>query len=268
MTFKIALIPPYSLQEWTEKTDYQLCLPHLLPNKDYFVRYQLYGRDPHHFVILDNGAAEGRLVSLEVLMSHAGRLRPDEVVIPDAMGDKDETIRLAQHFHDEVIPPREFAQMPFTFMFVVQGQTIMEVLESANWAAQQYWIHTLGIPRHLVTTLDDPMARVRIANIIQGHNYPKQIHFLGGNPAFPSEVTFLSDPRVTHQDRVRGMDTSMPFNYACAGKSLLDAPTRMTEKVDRPDEYFYLPADRFDDKCVAENVEYFLQFHNQGVEAK
>lgn len=256
---KIAFIPPYSLLEWTEQTHYQLCLPHLFSNNSYHTRYARYCKDPNQFVIMDNGAAENKLATVQVLMALATKLKPNEVVIPDAMGDYRETIRLAQIFYDECIPPLEFPRPPFSFMFVVQGQNQNEVLESAEWAASKSWIHTLGIPRHLITTLKDQLARVHIANKIQEFS-KKEIHFLGANAAFPGEVACLAYPAMTNQEHVRGMDTSMPFNYAFAKKSLASTATRITYKVQRPQDYFYQNPQYFDDGLVKENCEYFLRY--------
>lgn len=264
---KIALIPPISLLGQTAKTDYQLCLPHLMRYTEYRNIYSAHCADPNQFVILDNGAAENELFGAEQLLDIALVLGVDEVVIPDVMLEADATIEKAQEFHDFAIGPkgREKDRYPFQYMFVVQGKSLMQVLECANWAAQQSWIDTIGIPRHLLTTLGDLHCRVKIANVIQGHNYSKQIHFLGGNPAFPQEVSLLSDPIFTTQDRIRGMDTSMPFNYAFEGALVSD---RKRDPISRPGRYFELHSISFEPNALEANVEYFTQFHSAGVGAE
>lgn len=262
---KIAFIPPFSLLRYTEQTNYQLCLPHLFAYGSYKVKYHKYCQDEDQFVILDNGAAEGALASIDELMKNAIKLRPDEVVIPDVLGDKQATINSAVDFYHQAVPPIEMRSLPFGFMFVVQGQTFQEVIDCAQWACEQEWVDTIGIPRHLLTTLDDDFARVRVANTIQGLNYCKQIHFLGANGQFPQEVSVLANPQITSQDRVRGMDTSMPFNYAYHNLLLIDtnAPA-----ANRPEHYFHSASTRFDADVVDMNVKYFLQFHEQGVGAE
>ncbi len=261
---KIAFIPPHSLLHYTERTNYQLYLPHLIKDINYFNTYLKYCSREEQFVILDNGAAEDETLTSLDLVALAMRMRPDEVVIPDVIGDMRATIAAAEAFWFDVIPAKEFTPLPFSLMFVAQGQTFLEVMKSANWACQQDWISTIGIPRHLVTTLGDPLARVRVANVIQGHNYSKQIHFLGGNPEFPTEVEFLSDPKVTNQRNVRGMDTSMPFNYAYMGEYVYEESVSV---IKRPEGYFSLPDKAFNSEALTLNVEYFLQHHEQGVEA-
>lgn len=254
---KIAFIPPYSLLRYTERTNYQLCLPHLMSSNSYKLTYHNYCKDQNQFVIMDNGAAEDRLVELPVLAHLADKMRPDEVVIPDVMGDMVETIEAAMLFHDEVVPPQHMGPLPYRLMFVVQGQTMEEVIKSAKWATSQTWINTIGIPRHLLTTLADPYARSRVANILQGNKFCKDIHFLGANADFPHEVEILTDPQKTLQDHIRGMDTSMPFNYAFANIYIAD---RSGKTAPRPERYFYMEESAFPAEVVEENVNYFLKF--------
>lgn len=263
---KIALIPPSSLLAHTQRTNYQLCLPHLLADARYYWAYKAHCGNPSQFVILDNGAAEGALTDPYRLLSHALDLMPDEVVIPDSMGNCNETIDMARAFHDVVTGPRgaELHRFPFKYMFVIQGQTLYQVLDCATWAMAQDWINTIGVPRHLIDTLGDRHARPRIANelFMMWNQHCKPIHFLGGNPNFPEEVAILANPRLTVQTHVRGMDTSMPFNYAYAKVRIGDEYGTV---VHRPDQYFNLPATDFDDSYVQSNVQFFLQHHQHGV---
>lgn len=251
---KLALIPPMSLLSYTYKTDYQLMLPQLQSNARYSAVYKKHCSDQDTYVILDNGAAENVEMAIPVLANMASIYKVNELVIPDAMGDYEKNLERAHIFYEECVPPRNMPLLPFKLMFVVQGQTLMEVLKSGEWAASQPWIDTIGIPRHLLTTIGDNRIRIRVANILQGNGADKEIHFLGGSPLFPGEVGVLANPAMTNQAYVRGIDTSMPFNYAYAG-----SPVDRSEVIHRPERYFDLESTSFDMLLTDYNVEYFIK---------
>lgn len=250
---RIALIPPYCLLGKTSQTNYQLMLPQLIDNIKYINVYQSLCRNDKQFVILDNGAAEGKEITPRQLLDIATRFKPNEVVIPDTIADPEDTVRKAFKFAEFAVPDRHFAPLPFRLMFVTQGKTVMQAIDVAMWASEQSWIDTIGIPRHLLTTTGDMFARIEIANTIQARGSTKQIHFLGANSVWPTEVRALADHQITNQDYVRGMDSSLPFNYAWHGKHL-DTGSR----CNRPENYFQIQIERFGNELVQENIDAFL----------
>lgn len=250
---KIALIPPYCLLGKTQQTNYQLMLPQLITNAKYTNVFRSLCQDKKQFVILDNGAAEGEEIDARQLLDVAIRFKVNEVVIPDAIAEPEESVRRAFRFAEYAVPDRHFAPLPFTLMFVTQGKTITQAIDTAMWAAEQSWIDTIGIPRHMLTTTGDMFARISIANSIQSNGCKKQIHFLGANPVWPTEVKALADPTITNQTYVRGMDSSLPFNYAFSGNRL---DTGLQCK--RPKDYFQKPIEQFDTELVQENIDAFL----------
>jgi hypothetical protein len=88
---------------------------------------------------------------------------------------------------------------------------------------------------------------------------PKTVHFLGGSEVWHEEVRYLAEMSMLPEYRfIRGMDTSMPFNYAYAGQDLNDpnaAPTK------RPKKYFQLGRSGFDLSLVDKNVDFFVRNH-------
>jgi hypothetical protein len=249
---KLAYIPPVSLLDITYKTKYQLMLPHLTSNSTYAAAYYYHCYDKDTFVILDNGVAEGEDVSFDHLMSIANSWHVDEIVLPDILTDLEGTITKAEEFAADYSARVGQEWDDFRFMFVLQGKTIEEVYRAAKWADRQDWISTVGIPRHLLTTLGDYRVRIKIANDIQAMGVRKDIHFLGGNPVSTTEVRSLSDPRITNQAFVRGMDTSMPFNYAFKGRTL-----DSSVETSRPDNYFDRLAEEFDPDALEMNLKTF-----------
>ena len=98
-------------------------------------------------------------------------------------------------------------------MAVMQGRSIAAVLTLLQEYDKIPYIHSIGIPRHFITTIA-PDARLKIAKEIQ-RRYPNRygIHLLGLNPEYINEPAL----HVSYGVHVRSVDTSAPFNYARYG---------------------------------------------------
>jgi hypothetical protein len=221
---RLALIPPFQHVALALKTDYQLLLPQCLSNTAYVNAYRE-ARADGSFMILDNGAAEGLTYDSATLHTLAEAAMVNEIVVHDTLAD-------AAGTWSKVLAWAPTRSNKFNYMAVVQGTAWDEI----QWILQRYnaatWIETLGIPRHMIETLGTKRARLEIVEFIQLH-YPKRfkIHLLGTNPTYMREIW---DFRNDYNARgVRGVDTSAPFNYAQAQKSL-----RSGEVVNRPEDYF------------------------------
>lgn len=264
---KLALIPPYDLLQYTEESNYQLMLPQCVEESErYANHYHKLCQDGDQFVILDNGAAEGVAFDWEKLIDIAYQFEVNEIVIPDTLGNKNETIEKAQMFKQYFEVGHTHCQWQFLrdfqFMFVVQGQNLDEVLESAAWAAEESWITTIGIPRHMIDTLELQTARIRIANEITKMHVNKDIHFLGANGKAPGEMQSLATRATTNQAYVRGMDTSLPFNYAYKRYGVGTKLEPAVRSLHRPDGYFNLPAEEFDPEILDHNVKVVFRYTN------
>ena len=217
-------------------TDYQLALPQGLDGfPTYLAAYRKARRDGS-FIILDNGAAEGLVYDSATLHAYAANLMANEIVVPDVLGDAPATFALAETFAGTI-------SEKFNYMGVVQGANVDELI----WIVQQYsqmsWITTLGIPRHLLTSMQGLIgarARVVVAKYLHD-TFPGRfkVHLLGTNPAHITEVWDYRNEFSLYG--VRGVDTSAPFNYAFANQ-----PMQANVNVDRPANYFSLTADKFD----------------------
>ena len=243
---RLALIPPISLLGTTFQTDYQLMLPQLVRNDEYARNFRLHCHDPQTYVILDNGAAEGYRATALELLHIAEDFEVDEIVLPDVIGNAEATLERSRAFLDQLAGKKR----KFNTMFVCQGKDLFEFVDSADEAARWPEVTTIGIPRHALRTCDDDQARISIANILQSTDrFKKQIHFLGASSRWPSEAAILSDPKHTKQTQVRGMDTSMPFNFAFRKMDLQDGIV-----INRVADYFNLDERHFDAAFVQRQI--------------
>lgn len=222
---RLALIPPYSQVSTIYRTDYQLVLPEHLAEKRYQEAY-ITARRNGDYMIMDNGAAEGNLLSPGQLRSMALGLMVHEIVVPDVLGDMYATLQMAKEFFQFGVDTR------FKYMGVVQGRTLDECCACVEaYFSDHGNITVLGIPRHLISTCKQKNIRAELAMYIR-RNYPGyQVHLLGTNPAYIRELKEYSYD--FHIAGVRGVDTSAPFNYAYRAKSILDG-----EHAGRPEDYF------------------------------
>lgn len=219
---RAALIPPKGYY-WTatQYSDYHLALAQIL-DEEYRLTYSTTTFN-YDFIIIDNGAAEGNAVDDETLLYRAAQIGANEIVLPDVMKDMKGTIdRVTQFLHAN-------AFIDENLMGVVQGTTMTEVEACIAFYVTNHRINTLGIPRHLITTLGDEHARTHILQHIQDKYFEMPVHLLGTNTEWKEEVR---DVALTFP-WVRGVDSSMPYNYTLAGVDLNDAGV-----INRPEGYF------------------------------
>jgi hypothetical protein len=209
------------------QTDYQLVLPEHLANSAYQEAY-MEARRRGDYLILDNGAAEGELLSHGQLRSMALGLMVNEIVVPDSLGYMDDTLQLAKDFF------RFGTDARFNYMGVIQGTTYAECCACVEAYSDQFsQISVLGIPRHLITTCEKDSIRADLAVFIRRRfGYGRfNVHLLGTSPHHIRELReYQSQFAVAG---VRGVDTSAPFNYAYHAKSIIEG-----DASSRPDNYF------------------------------
>lgn len=239
---KLALIPPKCFIEDIFRTDYQLVVPGT-NNLDSYREARKRG----DFIILDNGAPEGEPVGYHALMNLAQDLMPNEIVIPDVLGDLNNTLVLLREFEVEI--QQNNWDREFSFMGVIQGESIQEIEDCLWQYACKAWIKSIGIPRHLIDTLGEPGIRASIATKISRVYGPRfAIHLLGTNKNYIRELSrFKLEFERAH---VRGVDTSAPFNYANVGKFI-----DHWDRISRPGNYFNLEQHHFNIPCVKHNIE-------------
>lgn len=224
-------IPPLQLLEFTAAQKYHLMLPQLTtirPYNSFMRRAAVAGKK----LILDNGANEGYQPRNDVLVATAWNFGVDELVLPDTMGNFDETYQKAMSFVNNY---KRRLPIKTRVGFVLHGQNAQDAIHNfealsrikSTYDAIDVWY----IPRLLVTP-HDRLARVKVADaILKAHRLPKPIHFLGASPSFIDEG---KDIQASIPNKIRSMDTSAPFVYALKGVAM-----DLTEEVIARDHETY-----------------------------
>ncbi len=200
-----------------------MALPHLAHQKRYKDFFQQ--RSRNDYIILDNGAAEEFEFGAKHLFTIADHLDVHEIVVPDALGDTEETLARALAFSRYAVPE-------YRYMAVAQGQTFQEVLKCMNAYLSMgplNYITTIGLPRLL--TYQDKRMRVTLAEWIMKEKFyaTLEFHALGAS-AWMKEVMVLSDYPC-----IRGIDTSMPVDMGLQGLNI-----HKDEYIPRTPDFFEL----------------------------
>jgi hypothetical protein len=198
------ILPPRVLEGMADVLDdYHLLLPGLV--SDEFYR-QFYKGVRHEHIILDNGAAEGRITSFPHLLAMAQVLDADEIVLPDVMRDMDATLDAVGRVFYQAFTHRG----DHDFMLVCQGKTVSECVQTVERAMNSFpaIIDSFGIPRHILSYATS--ARMQIVHELRRLYPGKPIHLLGTHPAIWTELAYYGREFV--DAGVRGLDTSMAWN--------------------------------------------------------
>lgn len=245
---KAALIPPKGFEYTALKSDMHLVLPldECRNNEAYLTTYRA-ARMLGHYIILDNGCAEGRLVDGDVLLDFAREIGAHEVVAPDVMGDPSATVGLTFEWLNQY----HVLAGDFNIMAVLQGH---EDPDDWKYVVKKYagneLITTLGIPKIHVTH-NGRNARVNIVEWVL-RNYPARfkIHLLGLSGEHPLEVKY-----GVFDKRVRSMDSAQPYKVAAAGHTL----NGLHNWEKRLPTYFAEPM-KADAALVLENCRRFIEW--------
>jgi hypothetical protein len=253
---QVAFIPPVSLLDYTFMTSYQLVLPHMLDNAEYRAHYTRLAESTEHFMILDNGEAEGENnYEARYLFELASTTGYDEVVAHDVMGDMLATMDKTADFLD-AIQNMQGEGSPQVGI-VAQGRSVAEVSSFVEYFVNsdyQNSFHTIYLPRLLIGQLGSITARTDLAVLLDKkfnlrHRYA--VHFLGAHHDAPVEVQRIGQTAPW----VRGIDTSMPFNYAYYGALLGNG------HYQRPDGYFDLNEADFQEPIyIRKNADQILKW--------
>jgi hypothetical protein len=223
------------------RTEYQLMLPQLLWDERYTAQYAAHCVDPNQYVILDNGAAEGEDWDFDKLLVVADAMRVDELVIPDVLGNAEQTRTLAM----ECLEYFEHFEPPFKLGVVMQGKSPSEGLDMIAKLLVDAPVRpsVVYIPRLFITE-DFLKARIYLAEWLHSLHPDLEIHFLGMSGLFPSEPYAMRQVRF-----VRGIDTSLPFNYALAGRRVIGQ-----HNISRPENYFDLQMNWEQQDTAVDNI--------------
>lgn len=193
----------------------------------YYFRAQQRGQ----FVMLDNGAAElGTSIKFSDVLDAAQICHADEIVLPDALGNYEETLELTRKWADTV-PIRKRAMVP-------QGET-WELWDRCLQAMIKMGCATICVPK-LYEAYEG--GRVTALNIIWDHGYHEthNVHLLGCYENPIKEVTAVRE----NAPWVRSIDTAAPIAYA-----------QHQEDIDCGKHYGYMYGVEFDWDMARKNLE-------------
>lgn len=224
------VISPVSDLRPMELGDRTFALAHLwvqFPEYRAFLLEQKYEKGS--FVTLDNSAAERSLVTEDILIDICRELMPDEVIAPDILFNKDETIQSAIRFRDRM--EKEGLLGTIDIFFCPQGKTKQDWIEAYKWGIEQPWINVIGLSKIAVPNawlegeFEDDKGIMEARNkaydyLEQNDLIKKPIHCLG-------QGSYKEFEHYTHP-LMRSTDSVYPVLAACKGIDFrVDSTTRI-----------------------------------------
>lgn len=237
---KVAIIPPKAHTELADG-DYHLILPQLIEERKRDA-YKLFYKEAKGYKILDNGAAESKLMDSNRLMEIASYLEVDEIVVPDVLGDAVESYHKAREF-GEIAKDFDW----FNYMGVVQGRDRAEIVQSIYMLMDLDYVTVLAIPRHLCEKVSK-YIRYDIINALYDELEERfgAVHFLGCS-SWAKEAIILRDLPIA-----RGIDSSLPLYMGWKEKSI-----RHDGYITRPRGYFKAVLTEEQLRIANDNIETF-----------
>lgn len=126
---KFYCIPPNKYLGLMDQGDRYFCLAHHYIQNEHYRRHflALRNRSPKVWITTDNSAAEHSLVTEEVLLDIVAELKPDEVIAPDVLFNKDYTLK---NFRSFVTRMEDLNMLQHTSIFgCPQGKTKYEWMD-------------------------------------------------------------------------------------------------------------------------------------------
>ncbi len=204
------VISPISNMEPMKLGDRVFVLAHLwmqFPEYRDFI-FKLKEEDASRWITLDCSAAERALVTEDVLIQICHELKPNEVIAPDVLFDKEATIKNAMSFAERLVG--EGLEDTVEMFFCPQGKTKQDWIECYLWGLTQKYIHTIGfskiaIPQAWLEDWKDDQgikeARHMAYDYLKERNLLlKPIHCLGQGD--PTEFAYYDHPMMRSTDSV------------------------------------------------------------------
>lgn len=243
---KTATILPQAFIGEIKNDDYHMALAHLLDAPGYGVYssfYEMVGKDPEKFLIMDTGLIEGDARPVEELIEKARKYNADEMVLNDVFMDSSATLQESY----KALKKIEESGLNIRKMAVPQGNCledwVMCAREMLKWP-----IDTIGIPKVLVK-LEGSFGRLKALIEIQEELATSgvEVHLLGCWES-PLELKVIEGAiRDKTIMPVRGVDSAIAFVYASGGIKISEGP--------RPDGPVNFAAQHVDMDILRYNIE-------------
>lgn len=210
---KIAHLIPATWCSNYELGDYRFALAQwIMQSKGAYSTPMTAGK--YEYMIIDNGAFEGQLLSDDELLKAAEQIKADEIVLPDVPGDAKATLSASYKAF------KKFNK--FRTMFVPHGQSLEEWIECVDaWVAKiseaTTGYHAIGISPLRYLDGGYKHTKEMIEHVIT-LNMP--IHLLG-----LADMTYFTSELLPNLNEwnIRGIDTS--YAFALGAKDMVLSPT-------------------------------------------
>lgn len=144
---KFYCIPPNKHLDLMDNGDRYFCLAHHYVQDSNYKRHflALRNRSPKVWILLDNSAAEHSLVTEEVLLKIVQELKPDEVIAPDVLFDKEQTLKNLNSFVSKML---EKGFLSHTSIFACpQGSTKEQWLDCYKEMISNHFVRCIGLSK-------------------------------------------------------------------------------------------------------------------------
>ena len=243
---KIATILPNRYLSLEDENDYHLCLAHLLHDRTYrewFKEKSMRG----DWVIMDNGVVEtGKAMEMRRLIELGQEVGVSEIILPDEIHNKDETIFLGMDAMAEyaMLTGKDFLNGNLPLMAVPQGDTAREWIDCVKHMLD--WpVRTIGISRFVNKYFTSRLRALECVPELM--NSGKEIHLLGC-PGDPIEFHHVEK---AFPGRIRGIDSGVAVIFATAGVLMGHEPDK------KPNVEIDFFGDGLDPWVVSENVDFW-----------
>lgn len=202
---KLAVIAPTSMLLRYCRTDYHLVLAHLRDDNKYV---EFYKHTARGYKMLDNGAAElGQSVDVDVLFQSVYTFEPNEVILPDKLGDWKFTFESAQRTARDfktVFPELKLMAVPQDLTTALCWyKDCMKYMQIPD-------VDTIGIPKGL------KRKRLDVLELLNRDRPSKWEYHLLGTTGNPVEVKVAAE----RYPWLRGVDSKIPVRLGQYGITL------------------------------------------------
>jgi hypothetical protein len=204
----VYVISPVSNLEPMKLGDRIFALAHLWVQFPQYRAFILDQKEQGKFITLDNSAAERALVTQDTLIDICRELMPDEVIAPDVLFNKYETIANAISFRNRM--EQEGLLGTIDIFFCPQGENKQHWLDAYQWGLAQDFINVIGfskiaVPNAWLDNYTDDQGIKEARHM--AYDYLKDkglllkpIHCLGQGD--PTEFAYYTHPMMRSTDSV------------------------------------------------------------------
>ena len=204
----VYVISPLSNLEPMKLGQRIFALAHLWVQSAEYRAFILDRKEEGYWITLDNSAAERALVTEDVLIEICRELMPNEVIAPDVLFNKYETIANAISFRNRM--EREGLLGKIDVFFCPQGESKEHWLDAYEWALAQDFVNVIGfskiaVPNAFLENYTDDQGIKEARHM--AYDYLKEeellvkpIHCLGQGD--PTEFAYYDHPMMRSTDSV------------------------------------------------------------------